>query len=201
MNASEDRDVVRLNATNLRGVAHPIRVRILGMLRIDGPATATGLAQRLGMNSGATSYHLRQLAEHGFVVEDPDRGVGRERWWKAAHNTTRFDAEGQTAEGLESGVTYVRAVAQSYAEQLLRAADELDTRPKSWRTAGTFSSFLLKLTPEELRSLDEEITAVIRRYRSALPEPDDAPDDSARVTFQWQSFPHLEDVPFEGDES
>jgi hypothetical protein len=32
---------------------------MLGMLRIDGPATATTLAARLGINTGAASYHLR----------------------------------------------------------------------------------------------------------------------------------------------
>ena len=61
----------------LKALTHPVRVRILGMLRVDGPATATTLATRLRLNTGATSYHLRQLAEHGFVVDDPERGTGR----------------------------------------------------------------------------------------------------------------------------
>ena len=50
-----------------------------GALRIDGPATATALAEMLGTNTGATSYHLRQLAEVGLVAEDPDLGTGRQR--------------------------------------------------------------------------------------------------------------------------
>nr|WP_284288313.1 helix-turn-helix domain-containing protein [Angustibacter aerolatus] len=41
-------------------MAHPLRVRILGMLRSDGADTATGLANRLGLSSAATAYHLRQ---------------------------------------------------------------------------------------------------------------------------------------------
>ncbi|WP_428995029.1 helix-turn-helix domain-containing protein [Kribbella qitaiheensis] len=40
-----------------------MRNRMLGLLRVHGPATATTLAERLGVNTGATSYHLRQLAE------------------------------------------------------------------------------------------------------------------------------------------
>ena len=47
------------DATALKALAHPVRLRMLGMLRVDGPATATQLAARLGLNSGATSYHLR----------------------------------------------------------------------------------------------------------------------------------------------
>jgi predicted ArsR family transcriptional regulator len=59
-----------------------------GLLRIHGPATATSLATRLGINTGQTSYHLRHLADHGFVVDDEERGNGRERWWKAAPQST-----------------------------------------------------------------------------------------------------------------
>src|SRR5262245_28458635 len=56
---------VLLNERSLRALAHPVRVKLLGLLRIEGPATATGLAEKLGLNSGATSYHLRQLAGAG----------------------------------------------------------------------------------------------------------------------------------------
>ena len=54
------RDVL-LDAHNLRGLVHPLRAKILTMLRESGPATATMLAERLGESSAATSYHLRQL--------------------------------------------------------------------------------------------------------------------------------------------
>ena len=42
--------------------------RIIAVLRREGPATATTLAERLGESSGATSYHLRSLARAGFVT-------------------------------------------------------------------------------------------------------------------------------------
>ena len=69
------REITRIvpDATALKALTHPLRLRMLGMLRIDGPATATGLAERLGLNSGATSYHLRQLAQHGFIEEAADQ--------------------------------------------------------------------------------------------------------------------------------
>ncbi|MGO4429962.1 ArsR/SmtB family transcription factor, partial [Streptomyces sp. MCAF7] len=82
-----------LDARSLRGLAHPLRMRLLGALREYGPATASQLADRLGESSGATSYHLRQLAAHGFVEDDPERGKGRERWWKSAQSGTRVDSE------------------------------------------------------------------------------------------------------------
>ena len=61
---SVDLTTITPDVAALRALGHPVRLRILGLLRADGPATATALAQRLGLNSGATSYHLRQLAAH-----------------------------------------------------------------------------------------------------------------------------------------
>ena len=102
------------DAAGLKALAHPVRLKMLGMLRIDGPATATSLAARLGLNSGATSYHLRQLADHGFIVDDQERGNGRERWWKAAHQSTRTSSDSLVVpadEDHEAQEGYLRAVA------------------------------------------------------------------------------------------
>ncbi len=66
----------------LKALAHPLRRGILAELR-RGPASATTLAGALGKNTGVTSYHLRELARHGFVEEDPALGRGKERWWRA----------------------------------------------------------------------------------------------------------------------
>ena len=57
-------------------LAHPLRSRLLAELRVRGPATATTLAAVLQTNSGATSYHLRKLAEVALVV-DSGKGSGR----------------------------------------------------------------------------------------------------------------------------
>ena len=59
----------------LRALAHPLRGKLLAALRIDGPATASMLARRYGESSGATSYHLRQLARYGFVEDDASRAA------------------------------------------------------------------------------------------------------------------------------
>src|SRR3954451_21753322 len=74
----------------LEALAHPLRGRLLGLLRSDGPATARGLATQVGESSGVTSYHLRKLADAGFVEEDAGRGTRRERWWRAVHTATSW---------------------------------------------------------------------------------------------------------------
>ena len=75
----DERRILHPDTRQLRVLAHPLRSRLVGALRFHGPATATQLAARLGTNSGATSYHLRQLAEVGLVEDDAERSSGRDR--------------------------------------------------------------------------------------------------------------------------
>jgi DNA-binding transcriptional ArsR family regulator len=180
-------DRVRLNASSLRGLAHPLRVRLLNQLREHGPATATMLAGRLGESSGATSYHLRQLATHGFVSEDEGRGVGRERWWKAAHAGTLFESS-LTEQAPQESEAYLRAVAAMNAETVDRWLNEASTLPMGWREASTISDFRLRLTEPEALDLNHEIFRLVERYRR-YDSPGQEPDDCSTVVMQVQLMP------------
>jgi hypothetical protein len=59
----------------LKALAQPRRQRMLQHLTLHGPATSATLARALGLNTGSTSYHLRELARYGFVEET---GAGAE---------------------------------------------------------------------------------------------------------------------------
>ena len=61
-------DEIRLTeATSLRAYAHPLRLRLIGLLRAEGPMTATQAAARLGDTVPNCSFHLRQLAKYGLA--------------------------------------------------------------------------------------------------------------------------------------
>src|SRR6185312_15564498 len=60
---------MELDAASLKALAHPLRVQIMRALDLREQMSVTGLAQELGETTGAVSYHLRQLARHGFVEE------------------------------------------------------------------------------------------------------------------------------------
>ncbi|HEY9392067.1 MAG TPA: winged helix-turn-helix domain-containing protein [Mycobacteriales bacterium] len=179
----------KIDARSLRGLAHPLRMQLLQLLRLDGPATATGLARRLGENTGTTSWHLRQLAEHGFIEEDPERGNRRERWWRAVNESTVLsggeflddpDTRGPLQVVLHEWLnqTYTRAAA------FLAEADQWD---REWHTAATMSDWDdLHLTPDRLRALNEELFAVVERHRAAG-DPDEP--GAEQVIVQLQSFP------------
>jgi DNA-binding transcriptional ArsR family regulator len=161
--------VKHLDAGSMRALAHPLRVRLLGSLRFGGPGTATTLAEQLGESSGATSYHLRVLAEHGFIEEDTSRGRGRERWWRSAHEATswrpeqfRGDPDAEAAEHWLSGF-----VARQGMEWL---DDWLTRRPSAeptWVAASGANDYQLVMTPRELRALADELHDVIRRHDEA----------------------------------
>jgi DNA-binding transcriptional ArsR family regulator len=198
-------DVRPLDARSLRGLAHPLRMRLLSALTEHGPATASGLADRLGESSGATSYHLRQLAAYGFVEDDPERGTARERWWKAVHRGTRFDSVDDFLQHPDPEVrgalsTFTHELAADQAEQLSTWLGTLHEWPAEWRGSWGMSTFTLRLTPELATELSDQVQAVIESYRDRLPEPpagehpvSPAADGSARVRLHFRAFPRRSD--------
>jgi DNA-binding transcriptional ArsR family regulator len=178
---------VTLDSHSLRALAHPMRNRMLGLLRIYGPATATTLASRLGVNTGATSYHLRQLADAGLVVEDDSRGNARDRWWKAAHQGTSFDKSALLESEPELTMGFLHSIGQVYAESMFRAIDELQTQTPEWREATLFSDFLFHLTPAQLKSMTAELLTVLEKYQTDLSQP--LPDGAEQVSLQIQAYP------------
>ncbi len=179
-----DLSSVTPGVAGLKALSHPVRLRMLGLLRSDGPTTATALAHRLGLNSGATSYHLRQLAQHGFIEDDPERGNGRERWWRAAHRSTRTEAHAESVAERDALAAFAQAVAVVHAEQTQRAVEEFGELPEAWRAASTTSDWELVLTPARARALVEALEQVIE----ATVE-DEADHTSGQFVIQLHAFP------------
>jgi len=186
------RGEVALGSMNIKGLAHPLRVRILGALRLGGPATASGLAKLLGDSSGATSYHLRQLEKFGFVVETEGGASRKERWWRAAHNDTSFDVDSllANAETKAAGIEFLRTIAAASFQRMSEWIEDLPSQPPEWVGAGTISDWGLRLDAEELRAFSAEIEALIARYPRFDPEEPGRPG-SALVGVQLQLLPRL----------
>ncbi|NBM17262.1 transcriptional regulator [Streptomyces sp. GC420] len=168
------RSLHKLDARSLRGLAHPLRMRLLASLRLNGPATASQLAEKLGESSGATSYHLRQLAAHGFVEDDPARGKGRERWWKAAHQGTLFDGElYQDPDPAVRGAVdlFMHEIATTHTQELSTWLGTMRDWPEEWVTSSDMSDFTLRLTPELTRELNTKLHELIESYRALEPAP------------------------------
>ncbi|MEU6366432.1 helix-turn-helix domain-containing protein [Streptomyces sp. NPDC046931] len=188
-----DADAVVLDAKGLRALAHPVRVQLVGLLRKYGPSTATRLAERLGVNSGTASYHLRQLGAAGFVEEDAERGNARERWWRSVHRMTEFNDRDLADREPEAALAYLQSVAAAYTLRTQRMLNELQTMPRAWRDTFDMSDWALRLTPEEALALRQELRAVIARYRSDTPEEAaSAPEGAERVAVVTHLLPELD---------
>ncbi|MFE9867500.1 ArsR/SmtB family transcription factor [Streptomyces sp. NPDC005506] len=186
-------DAVVLDAKGLRALAHPVRVQLVGLLRKYGPSTATRLAERLGVNSGTASYHLRQLGAAGFVQEDTERGNARERWWRSVHQRTWFNDPNLTDREPEAALAYLQSVAATYTLRTQQTLNELETMPRAWRDNFDMSNWALRLTPEETAALNQELRDVIARYRSDTPEAAaGAPEGAERVGVITHVLPELD---------
>ncbi|BFO21324.1 hypothetical protein SHKM778_77120 [Streptomyces sp. KM77-8] len=164
-------------------------MRLLNTLRRNGPATASQLAARLGESSGATSYHLRQLAAHGFVEDAPEHGKGRERWWKAVH-------KGCGSTTLSSGT----AIPRSGGRRPVPARGREPAHPGDRHLAGhrrrLVRGLAPSLRPERLDAaphpgLAEELIHrmhdLVESYRGKAPAP--GTPDSEQVRVHTHAFP------------
>ncbi|MCT9142731.1 ArsR/SmtB family transcription factor [Streptomyces violarus] len=182
--------VRQLDARSLRGLAHPLRMQLLDALRFGGPATASQLAGKLGESSGATSYHLRQLAEYGFVEDAPERGKGRERWWQAVHLGLGFDfALLSDSDPVVRGAAdlYLHESATTQTRDLSTWLGNRDSWPEEWSHVWDMSSATLLLTPELTRELVEKMHALVESYRDRA-TTEDAPT-AEQVRFHTHAFP------------
>jgi DNA-binding transcriptional ArsR family regulator len=157
---------VWLTPESLRVLAHPLRSRIVGALRREGPATATDLAHLLGTNSGATSYHLRKLESVG-LVEDTGEGDGKRRLWRASATTTSWhpsDFEGD--EDSETALHWLtRDYARHFTEQYDRWLDVSMSWPAAWQDACGQDDSMVLVSAEQLTAMREELAQVVAPYR------------------------------------
>jgi DNA-binding transcriptional ArsR family regulator len=183
-----------LTPRRLRGLVHPIRVRLLYLLETDGPATASQLGRRIGQSSGVTSYHLRVLAEHGFVEDDPDRGNGRDRWWRTRYRNSAFTLRSPDdpadPENVEVAEQYMRMVVDTYHDRMRSYVDSFTGRIGELATLPwMLSEYAIEVTHDEARALAAGVIALIEPYRR---KPGARRTGADRATFQFQILPDEE---------
>jgi len=181
----------------LAALAHPLRRRLLDLLRVNGPCTASMLAEQTGQAVGNISHHVKVLASHGLVEPAPELARDRrERWWRSASTALRWSttdfasdpaawaaAQAAFALGLQRQLDLTTAWLESDAEE-----------DAPWREAAFNTDSWLRLTTDELAELGAEIVTVIDRWRARHPADgtgDPADDDADRrpVFFLARGFP------------
>lgn len=182
-----------IDLESLKALAHPLRVKIFDVLSTYGSFTASGLAERLGESSGATSYHLRQLEKHGFVREVADRGVGRERWWERTPGGITLGAAeaSKTSAGREASQLIVREWTSNRERALSKflecGIDELDP---SWVEASVVSLTNVFVTVEELGEFNQRFMDMVAEFADL--HRNQRTPGSRPVQIQYHGFPVID---------
>jgi predicted ArsR family transcriptional regulator len=158
----------------LRAIAHPVRNRILDELGAAGPMRAADIARVLDVPANQASFHLRQLAKYGLVVEAPEEARdGRDRVWKAVHETGLNIRTSELAEapGGKAAVAVFRREWTNAAIDAVRRAEAAQRNPE---TLVMSSDNALRLTREDAERFFDEVVDLVntwqRRGRTAGPE-------------------------------
>lgn len=185
-----------LGPAQLKALAHPLRIQILDLLSTHGSLTASRLAELVGESSGSTSYHLRQLASHGFVREVADKGTARERWWERMPGgfTVSLPDDGDDP-GTDSAAALATTMVSREFENVrarkiqafLDRASELPTR---WVDSARLSTASLWLTAEQMAEVAEAWDALdttLRRFEGQEDLPNARP-----VQIHFNLFPTID---------
>ncbi|MFC4057580.1 ArsR/SmtB family transcription factor [Planomonospora corallina] len=180
----------------MRALAHPARLAILNRLRTDGAATATEVAEVVGVTPSAASYHLRMLAKYGFVEDAPARGDGRERLWRRAVGGWSVTPQADDPPGVrEAKDTLIKVVREEAAAEVTRALRNLDREPPEWQEASIFMRSVLLVEAGEMKRLVERIEELLAPYLVEQRRKEGAPEGARVSEAQISLFPRAERRP------
>jgi DNA-binding transcriptional ArsR family regulator len=140
-------------------MAHPVRLRILSLLT-GAAMSAAEVARELELTHANASYHLRQLAEAGLLVD-----AGEERIRGGRARRYRYDVDLPSARASDPGLTalYYQAIA---AELVRRAAVRRQTGGKS-----ASSDAELWVDPATWQDVLDRVTAALTDLHRAAVAP------------------------------
>lgn len=167
----------------LRAYAHPTRMALVGLLRREGPFTATRAAELTGESVASCSYHLRMLAKYGLVEEADPEGPGREKPWRATAEFTDWPGYSADPAVAQAAEALTLAVAENYFHRLTRALEARRGLSRQWQEAERFSDVTLYLTPEELVGLGQRVDALVAEYVERATDPSLRPQGARRVPY------------------
>lgn len=165
----------------MRALAHPVRLALLEALADAGTLTATEAGERVGESPANASFHLRQLAKYGYVVE-AEGGTGRRRPWKLRTLGMRWPDVHEDAELAGAARELGRVVQGRYFERAQRALAERHALPEEWRAVTGVNQMRLYLTPDELKAIDDEfVKLLLERHADRRTISEDLPEGAERV--------------------
>ena len=172
----------------MRAMTHPVRLALLEALGLEGPLTATAAAEVIGESPTTCSFHFRQLAKYGFV-EEASIGPGRRRSWRRTAVAMRFTDMHEDPETSIAARALARTLRERYLVRLREYYEARSGYPVRWQEVTGESQFVVHVTPEELRALDEQVTGLLQSYRERNADPAHRPEGSLPVEVLLFAYP------------
>lgn len=164
----------------MRALAHPLRIQLLEMVIARGTATATELAEALGQSPSNCSFHLRKLAEFGYL-ERAAGEAGREKPWRATDPLQDLAPDPGDPEALQAA-TAAGAAVREWDFARMQAADGR-RNPAEWRGATFQHGATMIVTPDEARKIARGIAALLAPFHARLTDPALRPPGAGAVRF------------------
>lgn len=172
----------------MRALTHPVRLALLEALELEGPLTATQAGELIGEPPNTCSFHFRQLAKYGFV-EEAGPAPGRSRPWRLTTYRMHFSDLHENPDTAVAARELDRMLRDRYFTRLAAFYAARPGYPLAWQEATGGSQALLHVTPEELKSVDGQIMAILDRYRDRNTHPAKRPADSLPVEVLLFAYP------------
>src|ERR1700729_3577389 len=177
------------DARTLRALAHPVRIALFEELALGGAMTATEIGEQIGETATTCSFHLRQLAKYGFV-EEAGGGSGRSRPWRLSTRGMRFSTEHGDPETNLAASTLAGMLRDRQLDRFRSWVESRGSFPQAWRDVAEQSEFVIWMTTDELKELNEElIELLVPRFRDRQTDPAARPDGALPVELLLLSYP------------
>jgi DNA-binding transcriptional ArsR family regulator len=182
------RSVELRDARALRALAHPTRLKLVGLLRLQGPLTATQAARELGETPQRCTFHLGQLAKYG-LVEEAGGGRGRERPWRATAFFTSVPNVMTGQEAAAAGQLLESVVVEQYFEEVMGWVERKGEEPREWQEAAQLNDVALYLAAGELEEIGRAMWSLFEPYLARIENADLRPEGARPVTILSLAFP------------
>lgn len=171
----------------MRALAHPTRIDLLELIAREGELTATQAGERLGLTPANCSFHLRQLAKHGFL-EEGSPVPGRARPWRVRSVGHAWDGIGADAETNAAASALTSVFLERDVARLRAWIEREPAADPDWRRAAFMAESLLYLTQQELAEMGRMITELVLTYAERI-DPALRPVGSMPVQMLAAGFP------------
>ncbi len=174
--------------SDLKALAHPVRMSIIEQLTVFGPLTATELATRIDESPANCSWHLRKLAEHGFV-EEAGGGTGRARPWRSAARGLSWSEQDSSETAGLAGEALTAMLVDREVARYAQARRWLGADDAGWQEAAGSAQGAMWLTEEEFAELGEGLRQLATGYLDRLRDPQLRPPGSRLCTVMGWAMP------------